>query len=99
MRVRLGLVCLVFCFAALPAEALAQAVSFFSTGAEQTFTVPAGVSTLHAVAVGGGGGGDGRVPGGFGASASADLAVSPGQALFVEVGGNGGSGSGSGTGG
>jgi hypothetical protein len=100
MRVRLGLVSFVLCWATFAGQALGQTVSFFSTGGQQTFTVPAGVSTVNVVAVGGSGGGAGsKAPGGFGGELSASLAVSPGQVLYVEVGGNGGSGSGSGAGG
>ncbi len=60
--------------------------SFDSTGAEQTFTVPAGVSSVHVAAVGGRGGSS---TGGLGAQVSGDLSVSPGQVVFVEVAGNG----------
>lgn len=72
------------------ARATPQSVTFLPTGGEQTFTVPAGVTTLHAVAVGGRGaaGGSGG-PGGYGALVSADLSVTPGQVLYLEVGGNG----------
>jgi hypothetical protein len=71
--------------------ARAETVTFLPTGTEQTFTVPPGVTSLHAIAVGGRGGtgasnGGG---GGFGALATADLPVTPGQVLYVEVGGNG----------
>jgi Glycine rich protein len=101
MKVCLGLVCSALCWAALPAVASGQTVTFFPTGGQQTFAVPAGVSSLHVVAVGASGGaaGSNPAPGGFGATASADLAVSGGLVLYVEVGGNGGSGSGSGAGG
>ena len=100
MKVCLGLVCSVLCWATFAAQALGQTVTFFATGGQQTFTVPAGVSTLSAAAVGGTGGGDGSTArGGSGARASAVLSVSPGQLLYVEVGGNGGSGAGSGAGG
>ena len=60
-------------------------VSFTGVG-EHAFTVPAGVTMLHVVAVGGRGFG----PNGFGAQASGDVAVTPGQVLYAEVGGNGG---------
>jgi glycine rich protein len=100
MKVRLGLVCTVLCWAMFAGQALGQTVTFFPTGGQQTLAVPAGVSTVHVTAVGGSGGGDGLgTPGGFGARASADLSVSPGQVLYVEVGGNAGSGLGSGAGG
>jgi hypothetical protein len=76
---------------AAPGVARAADVTFLPTGAEQTFTVPAGVTTVHAVAVGGKGadGAQSGGAGGFGALASADLAVTPGQTLYIEVGGNG----------
>ncbi len=74
-------------------------VTYLSTNAEQCYTVPAGVTTVHVVAVGGRGG-DGRpgsdgtaAPGGFGARVAADVAVRGGQILYVAVGGNGTSGS------
>ncbi len=60
------------------------------TGAEQTFTVPAGVTSVHVVARGAAGdvgvngaGGTGR----RGAEVSRDLAVTPGATPYVEVGG------------
>ena len=59
-------------------------------GTQQTFTVPAGVTTVHVVAVGGSGGpsvGCFFPPcGGAGAQATADVAVTPGEVLYVEVG-------------
>jgi glycine rich protein len=101
MKVCLGLVCSALCWAALPAVASGQTVTYFPTGGQQTFTVPAGVSSLHVGAVGASGGaaGSNPAPGGEGATASADHVVSAGEVLYVEVGGNGGSGSGSGAGG
>ncbi|MGA2009987.1 MAG: choice-of-anchor D domain-containing protein [Solirubrobacteraceae bacterium] len=77
--------------------------SFGFTGSEQTFVVPAGVTSLRVVAVGapGGGGLDGNAGGLGGAGAdgalvSAGVAVTPGTSLFVEVGGPGGRAGGSG---
>jgi hypothetical protein len=73
--------------------------TFSSTGAEQSFTVPGGVGSLHVVAVGakGGKGADFNAfvggTGGLGARLEGDLAVTPGKVLFIEVGGNGGDGS------
>lgn len=65
-------------------------VPFSATHAEQQFTVPAGVSTIHAVLVGGHGGTiNTGVYGGRGAAVAGDLAVTPGSTLYVEVGGNG----------
>ena len=58
------------------------------TGGEQSFTVPAGVTSLHVVAVGGRGGAFGA----HGAVTTATLQVLPGSRLYVEVGGNGGTG-------
>jgi hypothetical protein len=79
-------------------EARADVAMFTSAGEQPPFTVPAGVTSLHVVAVGGRGGighpGSPAVPGGFGARATADLAVTPGQVLYVEVAGNGGDASG-----
>ena len=61
---------------------------FAFTGAEQTFTVPAGVTTVHVIAIGGRGGSAGGV-GGAAGDVSGDLAVAAGETLYVEVGGNG----------
>ena len=60
--------------------------SYFSTGMEQCFTAPAGVSSIHAALVGGtGGGGDpfGATPGagGHAAQVTADVAVTRGGHL------------------
>jgi Glycine rich protein len=72
-------------------------VTFASTGAEQEFTVPGGVTSLHVVLVGGKGG---STPlggsAGFGARVEGDLPVSPGAVLYVVVAGNGGTGTGGG---
>jgi hypothetical protein len=66
-----------------------------NTGTTGMFTVPAGVTVVHVVAVGGKGGdkpkpvfGPGGL-GGFGGSVSGDLPVLPGQTLLVYVAGNG----------
>ncbi len=77
--------------------------TFPSTGApDQTFQVPAHISSVHVVAVGAPGGATGpRVggpgqapgpPGGAGAVATGTLKVTGGQTLYVEVGGPGGAG-------
>ena len=76
------------------AETISQTFSY--TGAEQTFTVPAGVFSVQVLAVGGSGG-SGQdwydthlsVAGGAAAQVSGDLSVRPGETLYVEVGGNG----------
>ena len=62
-------------------------VAFTSTGAEQTWVVPADVTSIHVVVVGGHGGDFN--PGGHGHSVTGDLAVTPGTTLYIEVGGNG----------
>ena len=79
-------------FVALEGDGWAATVTttYASTGEEQTFTVPAGVTRLHVVAVGArGGAGGAGLPGGAGATVTADVSVVPGETLFVEVGGNG----------
>jgi hypothetical protein len=78
-------------FGGLVSAAHAATATFFSTGGEQTFTVPAGVSSVHIVAIGGSGGDGGTNggAGGVGAQVSGNLSVTPGQALFIEVAGNG----------
>jgi Divergent InlB B-repeat domain len=86
-------------WALVPALAQADTVTFNSTGTEQAFTVPAGVTSVNVVAIGGSGGSFGLDLGGFGAQASADIAVTPGELLYVEVGGNGSDGNADGTGG
>jgi hypothetical protein len=80
-------------------SALAEEAKFSFTGTEQEFEVPAGVTSVHVVAVGGAGGtgaSKGLVgnhneggPGGLGAVVSDNLGVTAGQTLYVEVGGNG----------
>jgi hypothetical protein len=74
--------------------AQATTVTFLPTGNEQTFTVPAGVTSISVAAVGGRGGVgvNGNATTGFGALAAADTPVNPGEVLYVEVGGNGVSG-------
>jgi hypothetical protein len=70
----------------------AETASESLTGAgEHRFVVPAGVSSVQVLLVGGNGGvGNGNEAGGLPATVSATLAVTPGEALFVEVAGNGG---------
>jgi hypothetical protein len=73
---------------------LPPAMTFDSTGGEQSYVVPAGVTTVRVEAVGGKGahGYWATLPsgatGGFGADVVAALAVSAGERLYVEVGGN-----------
>jgi VCBS repeat-containing protein len=61
---------------------------FGPTGAEDTFVVPAGVSSVH-VAANGAPGAEGYYGdrAGLSAKVSGDLTVTPGQTLYVEVGG------------
>jgi hypothetical protein len=68
-------------------------VSFIEVGA-QTFIVPAGVTSIHVVAVGAPGASVGTSKGGAGGIASADVAVTPGEVLGVYVGGAGAGGKG-----
>lgn len=65
--------------------------SFAYTGSLQTFTVPAGVSSLHIDARGAQGGGGGALGGigGLGARVEGDFAVTAGQVLTLLVGGAG----------
>jgi hypothetical protein len=64
-------------------------VTFKGTGAVQTFTVPAGVTSITVVATGAPGGAAGALSNGLGGVAKADVAVTPGQVLNVYVGGVG----------
>ena len=90
--------------AVLPAAPAAAAQSAFTTVGEHPFTVPAGVTKVHVVAIGakGGAGSSQYAPTpvvSFGGLATADVAVSPGKVLYVEVGGAGADGASGGTGG
>ena len=91
------LLCAVVGMLGFSASAFAESVTFKSTGKEQEFKVPAEVTTVHVVAIGGEGGigysfnGRGGA-GGLGAVVSGDLGVKAGESLYVEVGGNGGPG-------
>jgi hypothetical protein len=87
-----AVIAVMLCSAALllPANALATTtVHFASTGAEQTFEVPAGVYQVEFVAIGGRGGEASGVAGGEAAEAEGPLEVDQFQTLYVEVGGNG----------
>jgi hypothetical protein len=74
-----------------PANAAPGEQVFTYTGAEQTFTVPAGVSSITVTAIGGRGGGSTEKPafGGLGGSVESAFPVTPGVTLYVEVGGDG----------
>ncbi len=78
--------------------AFAAGSTFTYTGSEQTYTVPAGVSSVTVTAIGGAGGsgtsdvsGKFASAGGDGASVTATVPVTPNEVLYVEVGGAGGS--------
>ncbi|HEY1517915.1 MAG TPA: glycine-rich protein [Solirubrobacteraceae bacterium] len=83
---RLAFGCLVALGLLIPAAASAQ--TFSPTGSERTYTVPAGATEIHVVAVGGSGYGPSST-GGEGAVVTAELPVTAGTQLLVEVGGNG----------
>lgn len=81
---------------AAPGQASADVLTFGFTGEEQSFVVPAGVSSIAIEATGAPGarGQDFSFPGpggvrGLGARARNVLAVNPGQVLYVNVGGPG----------
>ena len=87
----LGITVAAAMLAAVPAaQAAPQTASFGVTGGDQMFTVPAGVTSVHVVAIGGSGGSTAAATGGTGARLTADVPVQGGQVLYVEVGGNGG---------
>ncbi len=66
------------------------AATFGYTGKAQTYTVPAGVTSLRVDAAGAQGGRNGSLsPGGAGARVQATLAVTPGEVLTLYVGGAG----------
>ena len=79
------------------------------TGSQQSWTVPAGVTTINFTAAGAkGGNGSSGIVGGNGARLTGTLAVTPGQTIYFNVGGqgstaiggfNGGGNAGSGAGG
>jgi hypothetical protein len=89
--------------AVLAASALAASTSvaatpptvtemFASTGLEQSFTVPAGVTSIRVSAIGAPGEAgqvdspfSSAAPGGYGADVAGDLLVTPGEVLYVEV--------------
>ena len=60
------------------------------TSGSNPFTVPAGVFSIHVVAVGAGGSSSGVTPGGPGAVVSGDLPVKAGSTLYAVVGANAG---------
>src|SRR6266478_2223693 len=78
-------------------SASATTTEFKYTGAEQTFVVPAGVTTVNVTGTGGAGGTGETRPGstspagagGRGGVVNGNLSVTAGQTLYVEVGPNG----------
>lgn len=62
---------------------------YLFTGDEQTYTVPAGVSSVRITAVGAPGNASSTAAGGRGAVVTATVGVSAGATLYVEVGGTG----------
>ena len=80
------------CLVVMPGTALGATRTFSYTGAEQTYTVPDGVTTVFVTATGARGGGPtsgtSLLPG-AGAVAMGKLTVAPGDTLYVEVGGAG----------
>lgn len=80
--------------AAGAAAPTSETKTFGYTGAEQSFVVPAGVTSIEVSAIGGSGAAAentsiGASKGGQGAQVDGSLAVTPGSTLYVEVGGNG----------
>lgn len=80
-----------------PSAGATVTCTFSYTGAEQTFTVPAGVSAVQVTTVGAPGGANTKtyagstvVPGGAGAVATGAVPVTAAQVLYVHVGGAGG---------
>jgi hypothetical protein len=75
--------------AVVPTAGAVTTATFSNTGAQQQFVVPAGVTSVHVLAVGGRGG-NGLAPGGglggSPAEISGDVSVLPGETLYVEVG-------------
>jgi len=63
--------------------------SFNFTGAQQTWTVPAGVTSITVDAQGAQGGTSSYGTGGNGGRVQATISVSPGQTVYVNVGGQG----------
>lgn len=80
-------------------SSLAQTVVFSYTGSAQTYTVPAGVTSIAVDMQGAAGGNDFYTYGfgGFGGRVQGVIPVTPGQVLNVYVGGKGGNGSSSST--
>ena len=92
LRVFVGLLAMTATSAASTGMAVASGSAtrtFAYTGGEQMFAVPAGVSSISAIAVGAAGGSAAAVAGGNSAQTSGVVPVAPGSVLYVEVGGLG----------
>lgn len=63
--------------------------TFTFSNSEQSLAIPAGVTSVHIVAIGGAGAANQFSTGGRGAGVVADVAVTSPTTLYVEVGGNG----------
>lgn len=71
------------------ASADPTSVDFAATGSEQTWTVPAGVTSVDVTLCGAQGASNDGTRGGLGAQVDAVLAVTPGEQLVITVGGAG----------
>jgi hypothetical protein len=94
-RVACGLLLSILGVLACSGSASAETQTFTYTGTAQTFTVPAGVSSITVDARGAAGGESGgasyaHAAGGMGARVQGTLAVTSGETLQVNVGGQGG---------
>jgi len=78
--------------------AVALTDTFAYTGAVQSWTVPAGITSVYVQAIGAAGGAGTKV-GGAGARVQGTLAVTPGETLNIYVGGGGAAGAAGATGG
>jgi uncharacterized repeat protein (TIGR01451 family) len=76
----------VFCQGAAFAQTCASKNVFSSTGGDQVYTVPAGVSSIIVKAWGGAGGGNSVGTGGAGGFVSGQISVTPGTQFRVMVG-------------
>ena len=91
------------CGSVTPAQVGSTVTCSYAPGATDTFTVPAGVTSVTITAVGGQGGSaevpcDGPGPGGEGAIVSTTATVNPTDSLAVTVADNGANGTGNATG-
>ena len=67
--------------------------TLFTTTGNHSYTIPAGVTTIHAVVIGAGGGGGGTSGAAAGAGGALaytnNISVTPGQTIYVQVGAGG----------